>query len=236
MHGIAEQHRIAPAAGDPLLDRRAPVAFERVDPAHQHLAEAAGLEVRGQLAHDALGERVSAEPAVAVDDVRLRRDDVRRVADDEVEALARDRLEQVALAQVELVQAVEHRVEAGEAERPRVDVDAGDVPSVPRGEQGLLAVARCRGRAPARRACARSARRAPGPAARRRARGRAGSAPSGTRRRRSAGPRWARARSAPSPRRRGARARPSSRAARAVDRRGRPRRRRPKPRGRAERA
>ena len=81
-----------------------------------------------------------------------------------------DRLEQVPLAELDPVGAVQHGVEGGEPQRARVDVDRRDLLGVPRGEQRLVAVARAEVERPLDRPREPSATRAPEPAARRRAR------------------------------------------------------------------
>ncbi len=112
-----------------------------MEPADEHLTDPAGCQVVGQLADDQLAELVAAETAVAVDDLVLGRDHIRRVADDQVELLARDRLEEVPLAELDPVGAVQLGVEGSEPQSARIDVDRRDLLDVMRGEQRLVAVA-----------------------------------------------------------------------------------------------
>ncbi len=79
---------------------------------------------------------------VAVLVVVVGRDDEGRVGDDEVEALAGDRLEQVALDEGHVDHAVEGGVEPGERERPGVAVGGGDAAGVAGGQKGLDPAAR----------------------------------------------------------------------------------------------
>ncbi len=141
MHRVTQEHRVAAVVLDPALDRRLPVAVRRMEPADEHLADPAGRQVAGQLADDQLAELVAAEAAVAVDDLVLGRDHVRRVADDQVELLACDRLEEIPLAELDPVGAVQLGVEGGEPQSARIDVDRRDLLGVMRGEQRLVAVA-----------------------------------------------------------------------------------------------
>jgi hypothetical protein len=97
--------------------------------------------MRGQLADDPLTEGVAAETSVAIGDLSLGRYDVGRVADDEVELLAGDRLEEVALPELDRRRLVQDCVERGEAQRARVDVDRGHMVGVGGGEQRLMPVA-----------------------------------------------------------------------------------------------
>ena len=156
-------HPLVPLLAAPHL----PVAQQlRHPPGREHRADALD-----ELAHD----RVAGAPAVAVlvrrHPRRPRRDDERRVAHDEVEALVGDRLEHRPLAEIELHPG-ERRVEPCERERAPGDVGA-DHPARVRGTRaGPGSRSRCRG--PARGRGRRG--RSPAPAwsrpRRRRARGR----------------------------------------------------------------
>ena len=121
--------------------RRAGRVVARLDPAHHHGGEGAVREDGRQSTDEVGTDAVAAEPAVAEDEARLGRDDVRRVCDDEVELLARDRLEEAALPKLDVLDAVQRAVECCERERPLADVRRDDVLGVPRGEQRLDAVA-----------------------------------------------------------------------------------------------
>src|SRR5439155_25371645 len=84
-------------------------------------------------------ELVAVQPAVAVGPAVLGRDDVGRVAGDQVEAFAPDRLEEAAEAHFDVGKVVQRRVQLREGERARIDVGGDDVRGVPRGEQCLQA-------------------------------------------------------------------------------------------------
>jgi hypothetical protein len=80
---------------------------------------------------------VAGPAAVAVGVVVVGRDDEGRVGHDQVEALAGDRIEQVAFDELDVRRIVEGRVEATECERPGVGVGGSHAPGVPRRQQGL---------------------------------------------------------------------------------------------------
>jgi hypothetical protein len=100
------------------------------------------LEMLGQRPDHRLAKAVAGKAAVAKGELPPGRDDVRRIRRDEVEPLAAHRLEQAPLAHLQVVDPVEERVQAGEAERAGVHVGRDDAPRVPCGEQGLEAGAR----------------------------------------------------------------------------------------------
>jgi hypothetical protein len=83
---------------------------------------------------DALRQLVRRQVAVAEGETRLGRDDEGRVAHDQVERLVLDRLEEAAVAHLEVVEAVQRGVELREGERPRVHVRRDHTVAVPRGE------------------------------------------------------------------------------------------------------
>jgi hypothetical protein len=84
-----------------------------------------------------LRDRVAAHAAVPEQVCALRRDDVRRIRDDEVEPLALDRIEEAAEPRLDVVDAVEGCVEACVGERSRVDVGRDDVLRVRREQDRL---------------------------------------------------------------------------------------------------
>ena len=113
-------------------------------PVREHDRAAARCQVRGQLPGDVGEQLVTAAAAVPVrplgDAGVARGDDERRVGDDEVELLARDRLEQRSRAQIQ-VDPVERRGEGRERDRALGQV-GGDHPiGVAGGVQGLDAAA-----------------------------------------------------------------------------------------------
>ena len=134
---MVEQPRVAAAALDPRAQRRRPVLARRVRPAHEDRREAAFLEVRGRGADDVPRHAVALHAAVAEEERGLGRHHVRRVRGDEVEALARGRLEEAPGAELDVLDAVERGVEGGEVERALVEVGREHVPAVPRGEDRL---------------------------------------------------------------------------------------------------
>ncbi|TWG85161.1 hypothetical protein L603_000200001700 [Cellulosimicrobium cellulans J34] len=125
-------------------------------PVAEELGHAPGREHRPDARHEVADDLVARAPAVAVLVLGqraargARRDDERRVGDDEVEPLARDGLEHRPLAQLDgrAVLAVggdgrvERGVERGEAERAARDVGGDDGAGVPGRVQRLDAAAR----------------------------------------------------------------------------------------------
>ena len=83
------------------------------------------------------GDGVAGHAAVPEQIRALGRDDVRRVGDDEVELLTLDRLEEAAGSRLDVVDAVERRVERRVGERPLVHVRRDHALGV-RGEQDRL--------------------------------------------------------------------------------------------------
>jgi hypothetical protein len=84
-----------------------------------------------------LGDAVAGHAAVAEQVRALRRDDVRRVRDDEIEALPLHRVEEAAVSSLDIADAVQRRVEPGVAKRALVDVRRDHVLGVG-GEQDRL--------------------------------------------------------------------------------------------------
>ena len=115
------------------------------------MGEAAFLEVVRCLPDETLAEPVRVVASVPERVPPVGRDDVWRVAEDEVEALARDGLEEAPLAELDVLHLVQAGVEGGEVQRPRVHVDGHDALAVARGPDRLDARARAdverRGRA-----------------------------------------------------------------------------------------
>ena len=136
-----EQKRVAAASLHPASERRRPGLLARVHPFDEDVREAALDQVVGQPANEALRERVAREAAVAVRELRLGRDHVGRVRDDQVEALALDRLEEAARPDLDVRAPVQGRVEARERDRARVHVGRDHVLVMMRGEQRVDAVA-----------------------------------------------------------------------------------------------
>ena len=91
--------------------------------------------------HDARADPVARPPAVAEEEPRLGRDDVRRVRHHEVETLAGHGGVEVALTPLDVADSVEAGVEAGEGQRARVEVRPHDTLRVARGEERLHAPA-----------------------------------------------------------------------------------------------
>jgi hypothetical protein len=112
-------------------------------PVREHLEPAAGAQVCRRLADDPLDDRVGRQAGVAVDQslAGRRGDHERRVGRDQVEGVAGDGLEERALADVDVREAVQRSVEAGEPQGPLVDVGGHDVLGVGRQVQGLDATA-----------------------------------------------------------------------------------------------
>ena len=101
----------------------------------------ARVEMQGCLTHDSLGELVAREPAVAVLPAPLGRDHVRRIAGDQVEGLARHRLEQAAEPRLEIVDPVQGGADLREGECARVHVGGDHMIRVRRSQKGVRAVA-----------------------------------------------------------------------------------------------
>jgi hypothetical protein len=77
------------------------------------------------------------QPAVPKQEFRLGRDHIRRIAGDDSEAVALDRLEEAAEPQLDVVDSVQSAVEGREVQRSRVDVGGDDASAVARGEDRL---------------------------------------------------------------------------------------------------
>ena len=112
------------------------------EPAHEHRRETAVREVRRGAAHDPLRDLVRAEPAIAVRPPVFRRDDVRRVARDEVERLVAGRLEQAAEPALDVPHSVQSRIQGGVREGAWIDVGRDDVLRMTRREEGLHTASR----------------------------------------------------------------------------------------------
>src|SRR5262245_11858495 len=91
--------------------------------------------MRGPIAYYSRRELVRLEAGVAIGPAVLRRDDVRRVARDQVEGLTCDRLEDAAAAELQVPHAVEDRVQLRVRKRALVDVGRDDVIGVRGGQQ-----------------------------------------------------------------------------------------------------
>ena len=134
--GRVEQERVTARALQPAARAcHRVVGIER--PGDQDGRERAGCKSRRSRPHDVLGDRVAAHAAVAEQVRALRRDDVRRVRDDEVEPLAFDGLEEAAEPRLDVVDTVERCVEACVGERTRVDVGRDDALRVRREQDRL---------------------------------------------------------------------------------------------------
>jgi hypothetical protein len=96
--------------------------------------------MRDALADDACRELVTVVRSVAIRPAPLRRDDERRVARDQAELLALDRLEEASAPALDVVESAERGVELGEAERARIHIGRDDVLAVARDEERLNAV------------------------------------------------------------------------------------------------
>ena len=140
--GVAEQDRVAADAVDPAPQRRRPVLVRAVSPADEQVREAARREMGGDAADELGAEGVPGQTVVAEREGRVRRDQVRRIGDDQVEGLALDRGEPVAAPPLDALAAVQHGVQLREGERARVHVDADDPPRVCRGQDREDAAAR----------------------------------------------------------------------------------------------
>ena len=133
-----EQSRIAsqPTVGDPL-PRPVGETLGRGDPADHGRGHAARLEDRRQRANHQLTHAVARERPVTVGELGGRRDDVRRVADRYLEALAVNGIEEAAVPELDVADAVEGRVEGSEGQSAFVDIGRNDGLRVPREEQRL---------------------------------------------------------------------------------------------------
>ena len=137
-----EDPGVASRALDPAPDGLRLLVIGIGGPGDSDRAESALVQVRGDLAHDLLAHAVAFHAAVAIDVLRRRRDDVRRVAGDDVERLVAHRLEPRPNAPVDVRRAVEVAVELRELDRARVHVAADHVLDVRPHEDRLDAVAR----------------------------------------------------------------------------------------------
>ena len=137
----AQDPRVAARALHPAARAVRPGLALAKRPVGEDGGEAALGEVGPEAGHDARADPVARAPAVAEEEPRLRRDDVGRVRHHEVETLAGHGGEQVALAPLDVANAVEPGIEAGEGERAGVEVDPHDALRVARGEERLHAPA-----------------------------------------------------------------------------------------------
>src|SRR5207302_7319862 len=94
LRGEAEEQRVAAAGLHPAAEGCRPGLAASMRPLDEHVREAALDEELGQAADEPFGEGVARKAAVAVDELRLGRDDVRRARDDQVAPLARARSEE----------------------------------------------------------------------------------------------------------------------------------------------
>ena len=103
------------------------------------VAKPPSLQTTRRTGHDLAREHVAPEPAVAVRELADRRDDERRIRDDEPEPFVAGGLEQVPLPPLDVLDAVQLGVEPGEPERARVQIETDDALAVARGEERLNA-------------------------------------------------------------------------------------------------
>jgi hypothetical protein len=138
---VLEDDGVAPVPLDPL-DRRLRGIALRADPVAEDGRESALVQMGSHVFHDLLADRVSAETAVAIDEARVRGDDVWRVGHHEVEPAPRKRLEPAAHARLEVRDAVEPRIQLGERGCPGIDVRRHHLGAVRGGGQSLDTAAR----------------------------------------------------------------------------------------------
>ena len=139
--GPVQEPGVALGPLEPVARARRPV-LALDDPRDEQVGESAFFEVPGGLADQVLAEPVRVGAAVPERVPGVRRDDIGRVAQDEVEALAGDGIEQASLAELDVRHLVQTGVERGEVERPRVHVDRHDALAVAGGPDRLNARAR----------------------------------------------------------------------------------------------
>ena len=137
----SEHPRVAAVAVEPVVDALVRLVLRLGEPADEHRCVPAVREVERRLAHDALGQLVARQAAVAVLPAPFRRDHVRRVARDQVERLAGDRLEEAAQTGLDVVDPVQRGADLRERERPCVHVGRDHVIGVRCGEERVGAVA-----------------------------------------------------------------------------------------------
>src|SRR5207244_3041267 len=121
-----EQERVAAAPLEPAARPGRPVVLATMHPADEHVRETALREELGHLPDEPFAERVAGKAAVAVHERGLGADDVRRVADEQVEALAGDRLEEVAEPALDGLGPGQERGEGRELERARGDAGGAE--------------------------------------------------------------------------------------------------------------
>ena len=131
-----EDPGVAAGSVEPLARAHGRVVA-RLGPARHQRREPAALEEGRQPARKLLADPVARKAAVAEREEGVRRDHVGRIAGDAAELLAGNRLEQAARPQLDVVDAVERKVERGESERALVDVGRDDLAGVA-GEQERL--------------------------------------------------------------------------------------------------
>ena len=112
------------------------------EPADHQRRESAGRQMRDALPDDPRRELVAVVRTVAIGPAPLRRDDERRVARDQAELFAVDRLEEASAPALDVVEPAERRVELGESERAGIHIGRDDVLAVARNEKRLNSVSR----------------------------------------------------------------------------------------------
>ena len=142
--------RPVPSSHDVQTSRQ--VCPSRVSQLPMNRRDAAGFEMvahrADQLSDDGVADQAGVAVLVGHDTGASRRDDERRVAHDEVEPFARDRVEQVPGPQVDR-HLGERRGEAGEGEGALGEVGGDDRAARARRGAGPAPRSRCRGREPA---------------------------------------------------------------------------------------
>src|SRR6185295_18491437 len=128
---------VAGEVGHPRAQPIRPRLAARDAPAHKHESEDTLAQMFGGLSDDLAAHVVAAEPAVTEDQRAVRRDDERRIGHDQVELLAVDGREEAARSALDVLYAIEERVERGEIQRPWIDVASDDLVRVACREHGL---------------------------------------------------------------------------------------------------
>src|SRR5581483_9330737 len=131
--GLPDRQDPRVAALDALHPRERPLVCALLvgaDPAREHRHVPVLGEMAGRLEKHASRDLVASQPAVAVRPPVLGGDDVRRVARDQVEALAGDGVEEAAEPRLDVPETVQRRVEIRERDRARVDVGGGHMGGV----------------------------------------------------------------------------------------------------------
>jgi hypothetical protein len=137
----AQHPGVAAQSVDPFGDTFARSLFACLHPFGQHLQMAALVQVSCAFPRQHPAELVELQRVVAIRKIARRADDERRVAEDQVESVPLDRLEQVALQNLDVINVVQHCIESRVVDGFCTDVGRDHTLAVPGCQQRVHAAA-----------------------------------------------------------------------------------------------